>query len=138
MHMVYNVKTLIYAIFLDASTVIYIFYAWLYKYVPNTVIDALGDDHLQNAFKGVSALIIFALMLIARTYDVISRKRKFQSDIADKSYFDAFIIAGNTLRDGKHYESSIISFTKALELNYDNELAQSKINEVKHLMELNK
>jgi len=138
MQMVYNVKTLIYAIFLDASSLMYIFFIWVYQYVPNTIVDALGDSHLQNAFKGGSAIAIFILLFIARCYDVASRKRKFESDIADKSYFDAFIIAGNTLRDGKHYESSIISFTKALDLNFDNDLAQSKINEVKHLMEIGK
>lgn len=135
MQMVYNFKTLIYAIFLDASSLMYIFFIWIYQYVPNAIVDALGDSHLQKAFQGGSAFVIFLLMLVARGYDVASRKKKYENDIKNQDYFNAYVMAGNTLLEGKHYESAIISYTKALDLNHDNEAAQAKINEVKFIME---
>lgn len=135
MQMVYNIKTLIYAIFLDASSLMYIFYIWVYQYIPNAVIDTLGEPHLQNAFKGGSAIAIFILLFIARCYDLASRKKKYENDLKNQDYFNAYIMAGNTLLDGKHYESAIISYTKALDLNHDNETAQTKINEVKFIMD---
>lgn len=136
MHTAYNIKTFIYAIFLDAASLLYILQVWLYKYLPNSLVDALGDSHLQNAFKGGSAIVIFALLFIARCYDVASRKRKFNLDVADKSYFDAYVIAGNTLKEEKRYEAALEIYQKALELNYDNENAMAKINNVKHLIEV--
>lgn len=138
MQMAYTIKGFLFAIFLDLNSILYIFLVSLIQWIPNPIMELLEDTHLQAAFKGGSSVIIGLLLIIGRCYDVIGKHKKHKAEIATKSYFDAYIMAGNTLKDTHHYESAIISYTKALDINFDNDLAKAKINEVKHLLELNK
>ena len=103
--------------------------------IPKPILDFLDDTHTLNLFKGTSAYILGVFLIVSKGYDVLSKRRKYKSEASTKSYFDAYIITGNTLKEGKHYESAIISYTKALDLDFDNETAQAKINEVKHLLD---
>jgi len=136
--MVQKVEVVIFWIWVNLSSFMWMALYWVIDLIPKPVIEFLDDTHTLNVFKGTSAYILGFFLIVSKGYDVMSKRRKYKAEASTKSYFDAYIITGNKLRDGKHFESAIISYTEALDLNYDNELAQLKINEVKHLIEISK
>lgn len=136
--MVQKVDVVIFWIWVNLSSIMWVALAALIDLIPQPVIDFLDDTHTLNVFKGGTAYILGVFLVVSKAYDVLSKRRKFKAEASTKSYFDAYIITGNKLIEGKHYESAIISYTEALDMNYDNDFAQSKINEVKHLIEISK
>lgn len=133
--MVQKIEVVAFWLWVNLSSFLWMALYWLLDLIPKSVIDFLDDTHTLNVFKGGTAYILGLFLIVSKGYDVMSKRRKFKAEAATKSYFDAYIITGNKLREGKHYESAIISYTEALDLNYDNETAQEKINEVKFIME---
>lgn len=132
--MVQKVEVVVFWIWVNASSVMWMALYWLLDLIPQAIIDFLDDTHTLNIFKGGTAYILGLFLVVSKGYDVMSKRRKFKAEASTKSYFDAYIITGNKLREGKHYESAIISYTEALDLNFDNDTAQEKINEVKFLL----
>ena len=133
--MVQKAEIVIFWLWVNLSSFMWMLLYWVIDIIPQPIIEFLDDTHTLNIFKGGTAYILGLFLIVSKGYDVMSKRRKFKSEAATKSYFDAYIITGNTLIEGNHYESAIISYTKALDLNFDNDIAQEKINEVKFLME---
>jgi hypothetical protein len=136
--MVQKVEVVVFWLWVNLSSFLWMTLYWLLDLIPQPVIEFLDDTHTLNVFKGGTAYILGLFLVVSKGYDVLSKRRKFKAEASTKSYFDAYIITGNKLREGKHYESAIISYTEALDLNFNNEAAQEKINEVKHLMQIGK
>ena len=132
--MVQKVEVVVFWLWVNLSSFLWMALYWLLDFIPKPVIEFLDETHTLNVFKGATAYVLGFLLVGSKTYDFLSKRRKFKAEASTKSYFDAYIITGNKLRDGKHYESAIISYTEALDLDYDNETAQEKINEVKYLL----
>ena len=132
--MVQKVEVVVFWLWVNLSSFLWMALYWLLDFIPKPVIEFLDETQTLNVFKGATAYVLGFLLVGSKTYDFLSKRRKFKAEASTKSYFDAYIITGNKLRDGKHYESAIISYTEALDLDYDNETAQEKINEVKYLL----
>lgn len=128
-------EVVLYWMFVNASSLLWAALYFVLDFIPKPILDFLDDTHTLNVFKGTSAYILGLFLIVSKGYDVLSKRRKFKLEATTKSYFDAYVMAGNTLMETKHYESAIISYTKALDLNFDNEIAQAKINEVKYLID---
>lgn len=126
-----------YWMFVNASSLMWMVLYWLLDLIPHAIVEFLDDTHTLNVFKGGTAYILGIFLVLSKGYDVLSKRRKFKAEASTKSYFDAYIITGNKLMEGKHYESAIISYNEALDLNFDNDTAQDKINEVKFLINAN-
>jgi hypothetical protein len=107
-------------------------------------------DSVMKAVKGINhedfdfwwgkatAAVIFLLVAIYHVKRIVQLSKKHKHEVATSAHFDSKILAGNDLKELKLYDLAIKHYTLALELNYDNEMAQHKINEVKHLIEIHK
>lgn len=98
----------------------------------------LSHNEIDWIWGKITAGIIFILVSSYHIRSHIQLSKKHKHEVATSSRFDSKILAGNDLKDLKLYDLAIRHYQLALELNYDNELAQSKINEVKHLIEISK
>lgn len=132
--MVQKAEIVLYWMWINFTSLMWIVLYAIIDAIPKPIIEFLEDTHTLNIFKGTSAYVLGLLLVGSKTYDFLSKRRKYKLEATIKSYFDAYIMAGNTLTETHHYESAIISYTKALDLNFDNDTAQAKINEVKFLM----
>jgi hypothetical protein len=65
-------------------------------------------------------------------------KSAHKHEVSVQSYFDGYIIAGNELCQSKQYDLAIEKYQKALDLNFDNDIANDKINSVKFKIEASK
>jgi len=133
--MVQKVEVVIFWIWVNASSYMWIALYWLLKFIPKPIIEFLEETHTLNVFKGATAYVLGFLLVGSKTYDFLSKRRKYKIEAKTKTYFDAYIMTGNALSETNHYESAIISYTKALDLNFDNDTATAKINEVKYLID---
>lgn len=86
-------------------------------------------------FKLGTSSIIFLLVVLYHVKRIRDLNKKHKHEVSNQSYFDGYIIAGNELREARQYDLALLKFNKALDLNFDNETAQSKINEVKFLID---
>lgn len=98
----------------------------------------LSHNEIDWIWGKVTAGIIFILVSSYHIRSHIQLSKKHKQKVAESAFFDAKILAGNDLKELKLYDLAIKHYQLALDLNYDNELAQSKINEVKHLIEISK
>jgi len=98
----------------------------------------LNHDDFDFWWGKVTAGIVFMLVVTYHVRRIVQQNKKHKHEVATSSYFDAKILAGNDLKELKLYDLAIKHYQLALDLNYDNELAQLKINEVKHLIEISK
>lgn len=98
----------------------------------------LSHNEIDWIYGKITAGITFILVATYHIRGLIHQNKKHKHEVTTSSYFDAKILAGNDLKDLKLYDLAIKHYTLALELNYDNNIAQAKINECKHLIDMSK
>lgn len=101
-------------------------------------INHLSHNEIDWIWGKITAGIVFILVVTYHIRGLIHQNKKHKHETLTSSFFDAKILAGNDLKDLKLYDLAIKHYQLALELNYDNEIAQAKINECKHLIDLHK
>ncbi len=113
----------------------------VYKQIFNYDVKPIGHwTHEDYAFwfkLGTSAILFcYSIFFYHKKIKMLNKSHKHK--IETQSVFDAKILAGNDLKDLKLYDKAIGHYQKALDLNFDNDTAQHKINEVKHLIDMSK
>ena len=98
------------------------------------IVSAKHDDIDFWWSKGTAA-VVFMLLVIYHVKRILQLNKKHKHEVATQSYFDGYIVAGNELRGVKQYDLALSKFQKALDLNFDNDTATAKINEVKYLID---
>lgn len=91
-----------------------------------------------STFDSLTNPILFAIIAgyhLLRLIDYLIHRKSKESD---KSIFDSYILAGNTLRAMGHFSEAILQYEKALNLKFNDEKATNKINECKHLIDTHK
>lgn len=100
-----------------------------------SIVKEVNHNDFDFWWGKITAGIVFILVVVYHVRRILQQNKKHKHEVQTQSYFDAYIIAGDELRKVKHYDLALNKFNKALELNFDNEVAQNKINEVKYLID---
>jgi len=111
---------------------------WFWGLMSTTIITTHTTWFIQNGINLADWETIIKLFLSACVsfftcrHFYLAPKAKVESQT--HLHFDHLILAGNDLAKDGHLNHALKFYNKALNLNYDNDTAQAKINEVKFLM----
>lgn len=130
-----RIEVIIYHMFVNIMSIMWIFYNVVYMWIPKPIVDVLEDTHVQGVFKGATGFVIGVFLVIQKGYDMVHARKKHKMNIEKHHRYLIHIATGDRLRDHRLYIKAEAEYIKALALDYDNEKAQLKINEAKRLQD---